>query len=219
MTMTRSPMKPLRMLPLFAAAVLAVALVSPAAAQYRWVDAEGKIHYGDSPPRDAKDVRSLNVRAAPAGPADKEDSARSLPFELRRAAERAPVVVYTAPECHPCAPAIALLRERGVPYTERTVSSPDDLQEFRRISGGLRLPYVTVGSQSQSGFNPDIWLSLLDAAGYPKGSMLPRSFQWAAPQPLAAPAQAETKPPAQADAQRSAPVGTEQAAAAPAVKR
>jgi glutaredoxin len=211
-------MKPKRAFPLFAAVLLAAAVCSPAGAQYRWVDAEGKIHYGDSPPRDAKEVRSLNVRAAPAGPETKDDAARSLPFELRRAAERAPVVLYTAPDCQPCAPAIALLRERGVPYTERSVSSPDDLQEFRRISGGLRLPYVTVGGQSQSGFNPDIWLSLLDAAGYPKGSMLPRSYQWATPQPLVAPPPAESKPPAQAEAQQTAPAGVEHAAA-PAAKR
>ncbi len=100
-----------------------------------------------------------------------------------------------------------------MPFTERTVVSPDDLQEFRRVSGGLRLPYVSVGSQTQSGFNPDIWLSLLDAAGYPKGSVLPRSYQWPAPQPLVPPAQPQGQ--AQAESRPSAPAA-EQAAAAPA---
>lgn len=173
------------------AALLAAAVAAPAGAQYRWTDAGGKVHYGDSPPRDAKDVRSLSLRAAPSPTG--ADGTANLPFEVRRAMERAPVVLYTSPDCQPCGPAAALLRERGVPYTERTIRSPDDLQEFRRISGGLRLPYVTVGSQAQSGFEPDGWLSLLDAAGYPKGSMLPRSYQWPAAQPLVPPAKPEAK--------------------------
>jgi glutaredoxin len=170
------------------AAALAATLCLPAAAQYRWTDASGKVHYGDSPPRDAKDVRPLGKASLPAA----TDANASLPYELRRAVERAPVVLYTAPDCQPCVPAAALLRERGVPYAERSVTTNDDLQEFRRLTGGLRLPYVAVGTLSQNGFNPEIWHSLLDAAGYPKGSMLPRSYQWAAPQPLV-PAKAEPK--------------------------
>jgi len=219
MSTTETPMKAFRSLTLCAALLLTTALVGNAAAQYRWVDAEGKVHYGDAPPRDAKEVRALSTRSTPA-PAIREDSSRSLPFELRRAVERAPVVVYTAPECQPCAPALALLRERGVPHDERTVTSPDDLQEFRRLSGGLRLPYLTVGSQTQSGFNPDIWLSLLDAAGYPKGSVLPRDYQWPAAKPLVPqaeakqpPAGAESRPQAQA---AGAPPATAAAAPAPA---
>jgi len=168
--------------------MLAVA-AGPAAAQYRWTDASGKVHYGDSPPRDAKDVRALGIRSAPAS----NEASAGLPFELRRAVERAPVVLYTAPDCQPCGPAAALLRERGVPYTERTVTTSEDLQEFRRLTGAVRLPHVTVGTLSQNGFNPEIWNSVLDAAGYPKGSMLPRSYQWAAPQPLVPPPKVEPK--------------------------
>lgn len=194
-------MKTLHSLTLCSVVVLAAMLAGTAAAQYRWVDANGKVHYGDAPPSDAKDVRVLNARATPS-PTIREDSTRHLPFELRRAVERAPVVVYTAPECQVCGPAVALLRERGVPHSERSVITPDDVQEFRRLSGGLRLPYLTVGAQVQSGFNPDVWQSLLDAAGYPKGSVLPRSYQWPTAQPLAPPP---------ADAKEKA--GAEQAAA------
>lgn len=184
-------------------ALLAAAAAGPAAAQYRWVDADGRVNYGDRPPPDAKDVRSLGTtRPPPAAPAS------ALPFELRRAIERAPVVLYTAPDCQPCAPAAALLRERGVPYAERTVTTNEDLQEFRRMTGGLRLPHVTVGNVSQNGFSQEIWQSLLDAAGYPKGSMLPRSYQWAAPQPLAP---AKTEPRA-GDATAAAATPTEKVA-------
>ena len=181
-------MKTLHKIALLAA--LAAAVAGPAAAQYRWTDAGGKVHYGDSPPRDAKDVRQIGKAAAAAPVAG--DANAGLPFELRRAVERAPVVLYSAPDCQPCMPAAALLRERGVPFTERSVTTNEDLQEFRRLTGSLRLPHVTVGPVSQNGFSPEIWNSLLDAAGYPKGSMLPRSHQWAAPQPLV-PVKAELK--------------------------
>ena len=186
------------------AAALVAAVAAPAAAQYRWVDASGKVHYGDTPPRDARDVRALGMRPATGA----GDALANLPFELRRAVERAPVVLYTAPECQPCGPAAALLRERGVPYTERSVTSNDDLQEFRRLTGGLRLPHLTVGNLAQNGFNPELWHSLLDAAGYPKGSMLPRSYQWAAPQPLVARAEPKAADASAAAAATDAPAGT-----------
>ena len=188
------------------AALLAAAVTGPAAAQYRWVDPSGKVNYGDRPPADAKDVRPVGGRS-PSSPSG--DAGSGLPYEVRRAMERAPVVLYTAPDCQPCVPAVALLRERGVPFTERTVNSPDDLQELRRISGGLRLPYVTVGAQTQNGYNPDIWLSMLDAAGYPKGSMLPKSYQWPAPQPL-------VPPPPKPEVKAGAPATDSSLAAEPA---
>lgn len=194
MTTRTTLTRPVRALVL-AAALGACAPAGDALAQYRWLDANGRVHYGDAPPRDAKDVRALGAGGAPAAAA--EDPARSLPYEVRRAVERAPVVLYTSPDCQPCAPAAALLRDRGVPYQERSIVTTDDLQEFRRISGGLRLPHLTVGRQPFSGFEPEGWHRLLDAAGYPKGSLLPRSFQWPAPQPLvsgAAPSAAQ--PPA-----------------------
>jgi glutaredoxin len=163
-------------------ATLAALFAPAAAAQYRWIDANGKVNFGDTPPRDARDVKPIGNRAAIAPAA--ADGLSNLPFELRRAVERAPVVLYTSPECPPCAPAAALLRERGIPYSERVVVTQADLREFERVSGGLRLPHLTVGGQARNGFNPELWTALLDAAGYPKGSMLPRSYQWPAPQPI-----------------------------------
>jgi glutaredoxin len=193
--------------PALLCALLAATLAPAASAQYRWVDDNGKVHYGDVPPRDARDVKAIGKGA----PAPGADSAANLPYELRRAMERSPVVLYTSPECPPCTPAVALLRERGVPYSERVVVSQADLREFERISGGLRLPHLTVGGQAQNGFNPELWTALLDAAGYPKGSMLPRSWQWAAPQPLVPPA----KPQAAATDAADAPQAVAPAAARP----
>jgi glutaredoxin len=197
--MTRPPA--IRLAAAVVAAAFATALAAPASAQYRWIDANGKVNFGDQPPKDAKEVKPIgNKPAAGAG-----DSTSGMPFELRRAVERAPVVLYTTTDCQPCTPAVQLLRQRGIPYRERVVISQADLQEFERLTGSMRLPHITIGSQSQNGFNPEIWTTLLDAAGYPKGSMLPLSYQWPAPQPLLPPAKAEAKP-AEGDGTQIAPV-------------
>jgi glutaredoxin len=162
-------------------AALLTCLVAPAAAQYRWVDKDGKVTYGDSPPPSARDVRSLGKAAG----SKEGDSGVALPYELRRAVERSPVVLYTSADCQPCGVARDFLRARGVPHAEKTVTTPADLDEMRRVTGNLRLPYLAVGGQNQTGFNPDAWNAMLDAAGYPRGSMLPRAYSWPAASPLA----------------------------------
>jgi glutaredoxin len=150
-------------------------------AQYKWVDKDGRVGFGDSPPRDAKSVQRLDLRGR-----ENIDASKDLPFELRRAAERFPVTLYSASSCQPCDLARTFLRDRGIPHSERTISSENDAEELKRISGGIRLPVMTVGRQVQVPFDPDVWTSSLDAAGYPRGSMLPRSYQLPAPQPLTA---------------------------------
>ena len=102
---------------------------------------------------------------------------------------------------------MAAMRMRARPVL-RTLTQAD-LREFERLSGGLRLPHLTVGGQARNGFNPDLWTALLDAAGYPKGSMLPRSYQWPAPQPIVPPVKPEAEAAdANAAPQAVAPVRT-----------
>ena len=159
----------------------ALGLSAAAFAQYKWVDKDGRVGFGDNPPRDAKTVQRLDMRGG-----ENVDASKDFPYELRRAAERFPVTLYSAASCQPCDLARNFLRNRGIPYAEKTVSTQNDGEELKRISGGIRLPVMTVGRQVQVPFDPDAWATALDAAGYPRGSMLPRSYQPPAPQPLTA---------------------------------
>ena len=176
----------------FALAMLALLAPLVAAGQYRWVDKEGRTNFGDGPPRDAKSVQRLDVRGS-----DSADGQKDFPYELRRAAERFPVTLFTTASCQPCELARSFLRGRGVPYQERTVSNEADSDELRRISGGIRLPVMTVGRQAQTPFDPEAWSATLDAAGYPRGSMLPRSYTPPPAQPLTARATEPPKQPAE----------------------
>jgi glutaredoxin len=170
--------------------MLALAYCGAAGAQYKWLDKDGRVGFGDNPPRDAKSVTRLDMRGG-----DSADATKDFPYELKRATERFPVTLYSAASCQPCDLARNFLRNRGIPHSERTISTEADGEELKRISGGIRLPVMTVGRQVYVPFDPDAWTATLDAAGYPRGSMLPRSYQSPAPQPLAAraaePAKAE----------------------------
>ncbi len=163
--------------------VLLCAIALPVAAQYKWIDADGRVSYGDSPPREARNVQRINVRVDESG----DELVRGLPYALRRVAEQHPVVLYTTTPCAPCDSGRELLRARGVPYVERTVMSNDDVQALARIAGTNRLPVLAVGRQFERSFETGAWNALLDAAGYPRASLLTRAWQPPAPRPLVPP--------------------------------
>lgn len=163
--------------------VLLWAVALPATAQYKWIDPSGRVSYGDSPPRDARDIQRIGVRGDDGG----ADALRGLPYALRRVAEQHPVVLYTTTPCAPCDAGRELLRARGVPYVERTVTSNDDSEQLQRIAGTNRLPVLAVGRQLERGFETSAWHTLLDLAGYPRAPVLTRNWQPPAPQPLVPP--------------------------------
>lgn len=163
--------------------MLLCVIALPVAAQYKWTDADGRVSYGDSPPREARNIQRIDVRSDESG----SDLLRGLPYELRRVAERHPVVLYTTAPCAPCDAARELLRARGVPYVERTVTSNEDIEQLQRIAGTNRLPVLTVGRQLERSFETGAWNALLDLAGYPRASLLTRNWQPPAPRPLVSP--------------------------------
>ena len=93
-----------------------------------------------------------------------------MPFELRRATAQHPAVLYTSDACPACDNARIFLRHRGVPYTERTVDAPEDLEVLRRMTGSDKVPVLTLGRDRLVGFNGADWTRGLDAAGYPAES-------------------------------------------------
>jgi hypothetical protein len=79
-----------------------------------------------------------------------------------------------------------LLRQRGIPYVERTVEGPDDADELRRQTGAERVPVLTLGGERLIGFGAAKWTRSLDLAGYPGESRLPAGYLGSPPQPLVA---------------------------------
>ena len=137
-------------------------------------------------------VTAPGVKLAPP-PASADDA---LPYELRQIVNRFEVTLYTGANCAPCASARNLLINRGIPFTERSIQSNDDVDALERLSGSNSLPFGTIGKQQLHGFSDAEWTQFLDAAGYPKQSVLPSAYRRAAPTPLVAVAPAAAPAPA-----------------------
>ncbi|WP_374608971.1 glutaredoxin family protein [Diaphorobacter nitroreducens] len=193
------------------AGMFAAGALAPLHAQqvYRIVGPDGKVTFSDKPPQDAKANVQATTPAATAG----GGAGAALPFELRNVANRYPVTLYTGPNCAPCGSGRSFLSARGIPFSERTVSSNDDIEALQRLSGSASLPFLTIGGQQIKGYSEVEWGQFLDAAGYPKTSQLPPGYRQAPAAPLVA-VQAP-RAPAPAAAPSAAPTAAAPAAPPP----
>jgi glutaredoxin len=149
---------------------------------YRIVGPDGKVTFSDQPPSTTSNAK---VNAATPGGGGGVASA-GLPFELRQASGKYPVTLYTGANCGPCSSARNMLNNRGIPFSERTISTNEDVQALQRLSGDASLPFATIGAQQLKGFSDAEWTQFLNAAGYPATSILPANYRPPAPTPLVA---------------------------------
>ena len=158
-----------------ALALLAAGSLADATAQqiFKIVGPDGRITFSDKPPLDPA-VKSSTAPVVSMNSGG--SSVASLPFELRQAATRYPVAIYTSPGCQTCAQGRSLLSSRGIPFAERTVASKEDGEALMRLTGTQNVPVLTIGAQQLRGFSDTEWTQYLDAAGYPKSSLLPASY-------------------------------------------
>ncbi len=171
-----------------AVAVAALALAAAAAQgqTYKWKDAAGVTHYSDTPP--AKGAAQV-LR-----PDSQPLATPSLPYELARAVKLHPVTLYTTARCDACDQGRALLRARGIPFAEKTVNTAEDREQLQRAGGKDELPLLVVGNRRVTGFTAATWNDTLDAASYPRKTMLPPGYQTGAAE-AAAPANLPSPPP------------------------
>lgn len=168
-------------------------LAMPAAAQYKVVGPDGSVTYTDRPPSDGSARVSSITRGGSVVEASPQDT---LPQELRQAATRYPVTLYSTADCPPCEAGRQLLVQRGVPFTEKRIVSEDDTAALDRVVGGRTVPSLTIGAQALRGLSPLEWNAYLNAAGYPRESRLPRGWQAPAATPMVerSPARAAAAP-------------------------
>ncbi len=185
------------------AGMLLVIVSASADGVYRWVDQSGKVHYGDVPTEESAQVEQKKFSASPAIDGN-------WPYETRHARENFPVVLYVSENCTDiCKDARELLNKRGIPYAEKTLTTKQEIADFKTQSGGGIVPAISVGSSWTKGFQADAWNRELDMAGYPKFSPYhPPSVQ--ASQPAKEPK--TERPPAVEESNVESP-----AASAPAV--
>jgi hypothetical protein len=135
-----------------------------AGALYRSIDENGNVQYSDKPLPNAADTEKLNSMFEPV----QDDT---LSFETRRARTKFPVTLYVADSCGSgCSQARDYLTKRGIPFTEKKLVTPDDIEAFKKDSGGSQIPVMQLGTMWLTGYMESSWRLALDDAGYPKNA-------------------------------------------------
>jgi len=147
---------------------------------YRIVGPDGKITFSDKPPTEVSKVTATSAGGKPGAVGGES----VLPYELRQAVSRYPVTLYAAGACAPCDSGRQMLQGRGVPFTEYSVSSPDDSEALQRLSGTNSVPFLTIGGQKLKGYSEAEWSQFLSAANYPASSVLPPNYRNPPPRAL-----------------------------------
>lgn len=174
---------------------------------YKWVDANGKTVYSDTPPpANAKKVTSKTFDTG------STLSTANLPSDLAAAVKKNPVTLYTAPNCGACNEGRGLLKQAGIPFTEKTVKTNADVDKLNQVSGDTSLPLMLINTSKFKGLDIVEWKAALAAAGYPETNKLPKDYRYPEPEP-AAPQVAsdnkatETKAPEPLKPKTSSPTG------------
>lgn len=129
---------------------------------YRWVDPSGIVQYSDVPNADAERIDTNKSSEA-------DTTGENLPYETLRAQENFPVTLYVASGCgETCNQARSLLSKRGIPFTEKSLNTREEVEAFKQLSGIDGIPVLLVGKTYLRGFLAEQWHSELDVAGYPK---------------------------------------------------
>ena len=142
---------------------LVLGSMANAQAVYRWVDADGRVQYSDSPPPiGTKGVQEKNVSG-------NSIQNNELSLVAQDAQKRNPVTVYVSECGESCDAAKAYLNKRGIPHTVVDPTRTIELnKKFKEETGGTVVPVIKIGEKRLSGWSESAWSGALDAAGYPK---------------------------------------------------
>jgi len=130
---------------------------------YRWVDANGRVQYGERAPSGAK-ARPIESRVSTySGPAI---VSRATPVS-RSAAPGAPteIKMYATGWCTYCKRAREYFARKGLRYTELDIEqSAQARAEYDRL-GARGVPVILVGAQRMTGFSEGSMDQMLKSAG------------------------------------------------------
>lgn len=123
----------------FLLTILLVVIVGGANAEpiKKWVDAQGKTHYGVQPPQGAS---SKSIEKAAAG---NPSAAPKIEEE---------VVLYSTVWCGYCKKARAYLQRKGIEFTERDIEKSPSARSAYKRAGGVGVPYLVKGDSVLRGF-------------------------------------------------------------------
>jgi glutaredoxin len=154
-------------------AALLCALALPAGAQVaKWVDAEGRVHYGDRPPAgkavsaeplrgtlsvgDGMTVVTEEFQSAPA-------PAQAAPLPQPRRGE---IWIYTTPRCRYCRIAKEHMLLKGIKFAEKDITENARYKAEFRALRGRGVPVTLAGAQRFDGYREEAYERFLKSAGF-----------------------------------------------------
>ena len=124
---------------LVASLVLAYACVTQAAGIKKWVDENGKTHYGERPPAEVETAEvAANLNVVDAVTASESASG---------------VVLYTTAWCGYCKRARQYLNARGNAFVERDIEKDASANRAHKLAGGTGVPLLVRDGDTLSGFS------------------------------------------------------------------
>ena len=139
--------------PALVVSILLIALITPIsqAQLYKWVDDQGNVHYGDSPPENA-DLKEIT------GEITSFTTTEVEPFKFDPNLITAPedsksVVMYSTAWCGYCKKAAKYFRRKNIRFKEYDIEKSEKAaRDYKRLKG-RGVPLILVGKNRMTGFN------------------------------------------------------------------
>ncbi len=143
--------------------LLGLAAMAHSAQVYEWVDEKGVKQYTQQPPPPhIKNVTQKRLATNVVEP-------RLPSYRLQQEMKNCPVTLYITDCGNLCKSARAHLARRGIPFTEKNPQKADDLDSFKKATGGgMEVPLLLIGElRTLKGYIAEEWDAAFDQAGYP----------------------------------------------------
>ena len=118
---------------------------------YKWVDKNGKIHYGDNPPEKAK-LKKITGNVSSFKSVTVEPFVYN-PNNITKRRKSRSVVMYSTSWCGFCKKAARHFRNKKIPFTEYDIEkSAKAAREYKKLKG-RGVPVILIGDRRMNGFD------------------------------------------------------------------
>ena len=139
-------------LALLASLLLVLAVAGPVSSGelFKWVDEQGNVHYGDSPPDNA-DLKKITGNVSSYGSVSVEPFVYEPDPNSGRKAKS--VVMYSTSWCGFCKKAARHFRKNKIPFKEYDIEKSEKAaKEFKKMRA-RGVPVILIGKQRMNGFD------------------------------------------------------------------